>query len=95
MSDYELVTIISPEVDGEAVSQVVDKVNQFITGREGTVEGTEQWGRKRLAYPIRRFLEGIYVLTRFKLEPRLIRELEVDLGAAEEVVRYLVVKVSG
>lgn len=93
MSDYELVTMISPEVDGEEVSQVVDKVNQFITVREGAVEGTEQWGRKRLAYPIRRFLEASYVLTRFKLEPRLIRELEVDLGAAEEVVRYLVVKV--
>ena len=93
MSDYELVTIISPEVDGEEVSQVVDKVSQFITVREGTVEGTEEWGRKRLAYPIKRIFEGSYVLTRFKLEPRLIRELEVDLGAAEEVVRYLVVKV--
>ena len=93
MSDYELVTIVSPEVEGEEMPQGVDKVSQFITGREGTVEGTEQWGRKKLAYPIKRFLEGSYMLTRFKLEPKLIRELEVDLGAAEEVMRYLVVKV--
>ncbi len=93
MSDYELVTMVSPEVDGEEMSQVVDKVSRFITDRDGIVEKTEQWGRKKLAYPVKRYLESSYVLTRFKLEPRLVRELEVDLGAVEEVMRYLVVKV--
>lgn len=93
MRDYELVTIVSPEVDGEGIPEVVDKVNQFITDRDGIVEGTEQWGRRKLTYPIKRFMEGNYLLTRFKLEPKSVKELEADLRAVEEVLRHLVVKV--
>lgn len=92
MRDYELVTIVSPEVEGEEMPKVVDKVNRFITDRDGIVEGTEQWGRRKLAYPVKRFAEGNYILTRFKLEPKLVKELEADLGAVEGILRHLVVK---
>jgi len=90
---YELVTVISPEVDEEKVSKVMDKMNRFVSDRGGIVEETKQWGRKKLAYPIERFMEADYILTRFKLESRLLRELEVDLRASEEILRHLVVKV--
>lgn len=90
---YELVTVISPEVDEEEVSKVMDKVNRFVSDRGGIVEETKQWGRRKLAYPIERFMEADYILTRFKLESKLLRELETDLRASEEILRHLVVKV--
>ncbi len=93
MCNYELVIVISPEVDGEELPKVVEKVNRFISDRDGVVEETEQWGRRKLAYPIKKFMEGDYVLTRFKLEPKLVRPLEADLAASEEVLRHLIVKV--
>ena len=93
MRSYELVTVISPEVDEEEVSKVMDKVNRFVSDRGGIVEETKQWGRRKLAYPIERFMEADYILTRFKLESKLLRELETDLRASEEILRHLVVKV--
>ena len=73
--------------------EVMDKVNQFIGDKDGIVEETERWGIKKLAYPIKRFMSGNYILTRFKLEPKFIRELGTNLSASEEVLRHLVVKV--
>jgi len=93
MRSYELVTIVNPEADDEGMHSLMDRVNRFITEKDGIVEGTEQWGKKKLAYPIRRFLEGSYSLTRFKLEPRKVKELKINLGAEGDILRHLVVKV--
>jgi small subunit ribosomal protein S6 len=93
MHNYELVTVISPEVDDERIAKLVDKMSQFISAKEGVVENMEQWGKRKLAYPIKRFMEANYILTRFRLEPGSIRELEAELTGSEEVLRYLVVKV--
>jgi len=93
MRSYELVTIVNPEADDEGMHSLMDRVNRFITEKDGIVEGTEQWGKKKLAYPIRRFLEGSYSLTRFKLEPRKVKELGINLGAEGDILRHLVVKV--
>jgi small subunit ribosomal protein S6 len=93
MHSYELVTIVNPEADDEGMHSVMDRVNRFITEKDGIVEGTEQWGKKKLAYPIKRFLEGNYSLTRFKLEPKIVKELGTNLRAEEEILRHLVVKV--
>jgi small subunit ribosomal protein S6 len=92
MRDYELVTIISPEEGDEKVSDILDRIGKFISDRGGTVGEVNQWGKRKLAYPIKKFLEGNYILTRFKLEPKLIKELEAELRASEEILRHLVVK---
>ncbi len=93
MRNYELVAIISPEVDEDALSKIIDKVSQSINNRGGIVESTDKWGRKKLVYPIRKFMEADYILTRFRLEPNLIKEVETEIKASEEVLRHLVVKV--
>jgi small subunit ribosomal protein S6 len=92
LRDYELVLIISPEIAEEDVPSAIDKVSQFITNRGGTIEGVNRWGRRKLAYPIRRHLEGNYVLTQFRFDPDQIAGLEASLGLAEEVIRHLVVR---
>jgi small subunit ribosomal protein S6 len=94
MHDYELVAIISPEVDEEGVSKIVDKVTESISSRGGAVEETKNWGRRKLAYPVRKFLEADYVLARFKLMPRSVKELEGEISAMGDILRFLVVKVS-
>ena len=93
MHDYELVAIISPEVDEDAVSKIVEKVTQSINSRGGAVEETNNWGKRKLAYPVKKFMEADYILARFKLMPKLIRELESEIGTFGDILRYLVVKV--
>jgi len=93
MSDYELVAIISPEVDEEGMSKIVDKVTQSINSRGGAVDEITNWGRRKLAYPIRKFMEADYVLARFKLLPKSVKELEGEISASKDILRYLVVKV--
>jgi len=92
MYDYELVAIISPEVDEEGVSKIVDKVTQSINSLGGAVEEIKDWGRRKLAYPVRKFIEADYILARFKLMPQSVKELKREISASEEILRYLVVK---
>ena len=94
LRDYELVLIISPEVVDEKFDATVDNVSQFITGKGGTISDIEQWGKRRLAYPIEHYLEGSYVLFRFKSKPALGKELEANLQISEEVIRHLLLKLS-
>ena len=93
LQEYELVYVVSPELADEVLETRVNNISQFITGREGVVDGVEQWGKKRLAYSIKHFLEGNYVLTKFKLSPARCNELEANLRISEDVIRHLLVKV--
>ena len=95
MRDYELVAIINPEIDEEGVSKIVEKVSQSIDSRGGVVEDIKKWGKRKLAYPIGKFMEADYVLTRFKLTPKSVKELEGEISASADILRYLVVKVEG
>ena len=92
MRNYELVLIISPEAGDNSVSTAVDRVQQFIEERGGQVLQVDNWGKRKLAYPIARFQEGDYVVAQFRLDPPHIRELESSLHLSEEVIRHLVVK---
>ena len=93
MRDYELVAIISPEVDEEGVSGIVNKLSQSVDSRGGVVEDIKKWGKRKLAYPISRFMEADYILARFKLTPKSAKEFEGEIGALGNVLRYLVVRV--
>lgn len=93
LQDYELVYIISPEISDDVLETRVNGVTQFITGRDGVVAGVEKWGKKKLSYPVKHFLEGNYVLTKFKMSPARCKELEANLRISEEIIRHLLVKV--
>ena len=95
MSKYELVVILSPEVAEDQVDPAVERVSHSISSKGGSIAGVERWGRRRLAYPIKRFTEGNYIITRFELAPQTVAELESQLELNEEVIRHLLVKVEG
>ncbi len=92
LPDYELVLVISPEVAEEEFEAAIDKVSQFVSGKGGSISDVERWGKRRLAYPIRHFVEGSYVLARFKLQPAFGKELEANLRISEEVLRHLLIR---
>jgi small subunit ribosomal protein S6 len=95
LHDYDLVFIVSPEVADEALETMVNNVSQFITGKGGTITNIERWGKKKLAYEIKHFLEGHYVLVKFKLGTAFSKELENSLFLQENILRHLLIKVDG
>ena len=92
MRDYELVIIVSPDVAEEDIPGTIDKVSEFVTSHGGEITEVDRWGKRRLAYPINRFREGNYVLSRFKLEPGTTAELEASLQISETILRHLLVR---
>ena len=90
--DYELVVILNPEIGDDAVPNSIQKVEQGITSRGGEVTDSNHWGRRRLAYPIKRHMEGNYVVTQVKLDPALVPELESTLRISEDVIRHLIIR---
>jgi small subunit ribosomal protein S6 len=92
LRDYELIVIISPEVPEEEVPTNIDKIGEFITSKGGSITQVDRWGKRRLAYPIKHFKEGNYVLTKFKIEPAMTAELEVNLRISEKILRHMLVR---
>jgi small subunit ribosomal protein S6 len=92
LQDYELVVILNPDMAEDAIETRINNISQFITTREGVISDTQKWGKKKLAYPIKHFLEGFYVLTKFQTKPARAKELEANLRISEEVIRHLLIK---
>ncbi len=92
MREYELVYVLRPDLEDDKVNALNERVSQWVANGGGAVAQTELWGRRRLAYPIRRYTEGTYVLQRFQLPPQNVAELERNLKISEEIIRYLVVR---
>jgi small subunit ribosomal protein S6 len=91
--DYELVVVLSPEIADDGVSASLERIQQSVGARGGEVVGIDHWGRRRLAYPIKKQLEGNYVITQIRLDPAQVPDLERNLKLSEEVLRHLIVRV--
>ena len=88
--EYELVMVLTPEADEAEIAAAIDRLSSFITERGGSVSEQQTWGLRRLAYPIRNFQEGHYVLARFGMAAKDVPELDRSLNATESVLRHLV-----
>jgi len=90
--EYELVVVLAPDLPEDGVTAGMERVQQAITSRGGEIVEVSSWGRRRLAYPIKRHLEGTYFLTQLKLDPGQVVEIENNLRISEEVIRHLIVR---
>lgn len=90
--EYELVVILSPELADDGVIGGIERVQQAVQSRGGEVVDVNNWGRRRLAYPIKRHLEGTYFVTQLKLDPEQVVDLENNLRISEDVIRHLIVR---
>jgi small subunit ribosomal protein S6 len=79
-------------VSEDGYDATIDKYSRFIVGKGGVVNDTQRWGKRKLAYQIKHFGEGNYVLFKFRMKPAFSRELEASLRISEEILRHLLVK---
>ena len=91
MRTYETIYIIQPEAPDDEVETVIQAVESLVAADEGSVVRKEVWGKRRLAYKVKGFQEGIYVLMRIECGPAFPRKLEDFYKLNESVIRYLVV----
>ena len=92
MPGYELVFILNANLTEDDFTRVLGKVNDQITKLGGTVTETNQWGKRRLAYPIKKQAEGNYVLEKVQIKQTALKELDANLKLSEDVLRYLFVR---
>ena len=92
MDAYELVVIISPEKDEEEMPDAANRVSELVSKTGGNVTEINQWGRRKLAYPIKRCTEGNYMLAHLELDPASAKDLEANLRLTGEVLRHLLVR---
>ncbi len=90
--DYELALILNPEVSEEETRTILDRVEQIVTTHDGQVVKVNQWGRRRLAYPIERQRDGLYTFIDMILTPEAVIELDRTLKVSEVVLRHMVKK---
>lgn len=90
---YELVYVVSPEVGEDGVTDLHTQVETIIGDLGGSIEKTENWGRRRLAYEIGKHREGTYVVDLIKGPGELVKELDRKLKVLDSVLRHLVVRV--
>jgi len=89
--EYETVFIIDPSCDESQVEQEVNTVKEIIAAGSGNVVEAQSWGRRRLAYDIKKKKEGTYAFVRFSGEPSVLQELNRRLKLNELILRHLIV----
>lgn len=92
MRQYELMMILSPEIDERAIASTIEKLVAVVPAEGGTVDNTDIWGRRRMAYEIAKKSEGIYAVIDFTATPATSKELERQLGLNESVLRIKVLR---
>ena len=93
MREYELIFIVHPDLDETATSEVVERVKTWITEAGGTIDKVDPWGKRKLAYPIRKQNDGQYFFLTVKMDPTFIAEMERNLRFLEPVMRFLITAV--
>jgi small subunit ribosomal protein S6 len=87
--------VLDPNLDEAAIDALNTRIQNMVTQRGGTIESVEPWGRRRLAYPIGRYRDGVYILSRFQMPPNAAAEIERALKLTESVIRHLLVRAEG
>ena len=89
---YEMMFILRPDLTGEQVNKQLHKYSDFLKANGADKVSIEVWGKRRLAYPIQRFLDGIYVLTYYTGDGSQVAKIEREMRFSEQVIRYLTLK---
>ena len=92
MNKYETLYILKTEIGEEAIKAMIEKIANIITTNGGTIESTDEWGKKKLAYPIEDLNEGYYVLLNYSAGPELPKELVRNFEIFDDVLRHLVIR---
>lgn len=92
MTQYETAFLISPNLEEEETEKVITQMAKVISEKKGKMINEDRWGKRRLAYPIKKFEEAFYVFFHYEGDPEIPLELERRFKQTEEVLRYLTMK---
>jgi small subunit ribosomal protein S6 len=93
--EYELVYILNPNVDPDEAERIANRIQEVVARLGGKITKVDQWGRRRLAYPIKKFTRGIFVFVKFAGFSDLVAEIERNLRNADAVMRFQTIKLEG
>ncbi|MBU0952712.1 MAG: 30S ribosomal protein S6 [Elusimicrobia bacterium] len=92
MSQYETIFICKPDLPSDKVASLTEKVKSIITESTGTINAVNEWGKRRLAYPISGCQEGIYVFFDFTAPSEAVNKVETFYKITEEIIRFISVR---
>jgi small subunit ribosomal protein S6 len=92
MNVYENIVIINASLPDEEIEAAITKIKEFIAGQGGQIVKTSNWGKKKLAYEIRKQKKGLYVLLVYKIPPLTIKKLEEFYKVFEPVIKHSIIK---
>ena len=93
MRIYEELFIVRPDATDEEVDPLLEQLKNVITHSGGTLDKTEKWGIRKLAYRVLKHNEGLYILLQFSAKPETVKEIERRLRVADLVLKYLTVRI--
>lgn len=94
MRKYETFFILNPDLTEEIYSSASDKLKSIVTANGGSVISYVPWGKKKLAYPVKKHSQGLYVLMEYAGGPELVAELERNMRLDERVLKFITVKLA-
>jgi small subunit ribosomal protein S6 len=89
---YEIMFIVRPDVEEADMDKLIETFSGYVTTGGGTIKSTEKMGRRRLAYTVKKFNDGLYVLLIVEAPASLIAEIERRLRVSEPVIKFLTVR---
>ena len=92
MRQYETIYIVNPNLDADSLKEVVTKFSDLIKKLKGYIVEVNEWGKRKLAYEVKKFDRGYYVVLNFCGLPGVVQELERNLDLDDRVLKYLTVK---
>lgn len=92
MRPYELMYILQPTLSAEEQTALVDRFNDLISSMNGSLEKTDRWERRQLAYELNGFRDGYYVVVNFQGNPALVAELDRQMKITETILRHMILR---
>ena len=92
LNKYESIYIVKPTLEADEIKALVEKFNTLIETEGGKVSETQEWGLRRLAYPIKKKEQGYYVLVNFEAKPESIVELERVYKITDSVMKFITIR---
>jgi len=89
MNSYETVFILTPVLSDDQMKEAVEKFKDFLSAEGAEIVNEENWGLRKLAYPIQKKTTGFYILIEFRAEPAIVAKLETQFRRDEKVIRFL------
>lgn len=94
MTEYETTVVIRPDIGGDAVEVTLDKLRDVVKTKGGKLLAISHWGKKKLAYEIKKHTRGIYVHSHFLGGNQLVQELERNLRISDNVLRFMTIRMA-